>query len=881
MSLGEAVVDVGANTSGFESDLNKGVTKAGAKAGAGFNSSFKRSLKTTAATLGLASVGVATVGLIKNSVQLEASYSKTMRLVAASTGAPASAIGDLDKLAMQLGADTQFSANDAAGAMLELGKAGISTADIMGGALAGDLLLASAGGTDLATSSTIAANAMNTFNLSGKDMNSVAAALAGGANASSASVESLGQALQQVGPGATNAGLSLQQTVGVLSAFDAAGIKGSDAGTSLKTMLSRLVPQTDKARAAQEKYNLSFVKADGSFRSITEIAQQLQDGLGGLTEEQKTQALTTLFGSDATRAATVLLNQGEKGVRKFIKATKDQNAAQELAKANMSGTSGALERLRGSVETAELALGKALAPTIEKTADFLSDKAVPAITDFITGMQDGTGAGGDFADILKDFLSVGQGILKFFNAIPGPIKKYGAEILIAAFAMNKLNSGLLAGKASVTSWVGGLSTAEGAHRRVTKSAYDLGVGLRNVAGAGGMLAVVDGANRSNKALGVLETTLGAAAAGFAVGGPVGAGLGAGIGLFVSFKNAIAGTNDVKMPTVKALGLSDIITGLDTATTKATEFTRSSLFDFLRGKTKGTTPLGSSQGQSIRDTAKLYGIPDKQLVDAMTGNVKQFEAIKTRLRKAMQNDPNGFAAVDFDTIVGSIRTMNKEYRKQQQEIREAISANGDYKKLLAGFPPELITKISTVGLPVTEAGVVRLTRKMHLTPKQIKTVIAATNVPTTLAKVQSIINKGNEWSRLHPTTTVDANTQPARDKVSALVSSIRSLLAGNFTAFVNASVTGAPKERAHGGRIAAHTPYIVGEQRPELFVSNTAGRILPKVPPLPLANTRSSTTGTGSSTVDRSASLTIINPVAENIEQSAPRALSNLSFILGG
>lgn len=367
------------------------------KLGGKFKSFATSTIGQLGSLAGVAGVG----GLIISSSKLEQQYSKTMKLVAAATGTPKSAMKDLDALAMKMGADTAFSANEAADAMLELGKAGISTKDIMGGGLKGTLLLATAGGTSLANASTIASNAMNTFNLRGKDMGQIAAALAGGANASSASVESLGQALSQVGPGARNAGLSLQETVGVLSSFDAAGIKGSDAGTSLKTMLARLVPQTGKAAGAMEKLGLDFTKADGSFVSISNVAEQLQNKMGNLTQEQRTLAMNMIFGSDATRAATVLMNQGAEGITKFIKATKDQDAAQNMAKAAMSGTAGAMERLRGSIETAQLALGKALAPTIKDVANWLSMEAVPAVTAFIQGMQSGTGAGGEFAAKLK------------------------------------------------------------------------------------------------------------------------------------------------------------------------------------------------------------------------------------------------------------------------------------------------------------------------------------------------------------------------------------------------------------------------------------------------------------------------------------------------
>jgi TP901 family phage tail tape measure protein len=325
----------------------------------------------------VAAVGIGS--LIKDSVNLEAQFGKTMNILQAAAGIPAPEMQKLSDLALKLGADTTFSANEAADAMLELAKAGISTKDIMGGGVAGTLTLAAAGGTDLATAATIGSNAMNAFNLKGKDMAKIAAALAGGANASSASVESLGLGLAQVGPGAVNAGLSLQQTVATLSAFDAAGIKGSDAGTSLKTMLARLTPSTEKASGKMKELGLNFVDAHGNFKSITNIAQQLHDKLGKLSEAQRVQALNTLFGSDASRAASVLMKQGADGLAKYIKATKDQNAAQNMAKAAMGGTAGALERLKGSVETAELKIGQALAPAVQTLANGLSEKLVPAV----------------------------------------------------------------------------------------------------------------------------------------------------------------------------------------------------------------------------------------------------------------------------------------------------------------------------------------------------------------------------------------------------------------------------------------------------------------------------------------------------------------------
>jgi TP901 family phage tail tape measure protein len=318
-----------------------------------------------AAKVGGTALAVALVGVTTKAVSLEAEFSKTMNTMAAVADVPQEQIKKLSDLAMKMGADTVFSANDAASAMLELAKNGISPAVIQSGALKSALTLAAAGGIDMASAATTMGNALNTFGLKGKQAGQVAAALAGGSNASSASISSLAEALAQVGPGATNAGMSIQETVGALSAFANAGIAGGRAGTSLKIMLSRLVPQTDKAKNAMKDAGLNFVNANGSFKSLSDISGQLHDKLGKLSDAERTRALSSIFGADASRAATVLMNEGSKGIEKYTKATSDQGAANRVAAATMKGTAGAIESLKGSLETATLQFGLFIAPAVQ------------------------------------------------------------------------------------------------------------------------------------------------------------------------------------------------------------------------------------------------------------------------------------------------------------------------------------------------------------------------------------------------------------------------------------------------------------------------------------------------------------------------------------
>ena len=360
------------------------------------------------ATGGVGLVAGAVLGIGKAFTSF-ASFDKTMRQVGIQTGETGRGLENLSDLALKMGKDTSFSAREASDAMLELSKSGMTSAQIRGGALKQTLTLAAAGGVDLATAATTMSGALNTFGLRAKDSARVAAALAGGANASSASVEDLALALQQVGPGAKQAGLDVNETVAALSMFANAGIRGSDAGTSLKVMLQRLVPQTDKAASMMEKLGIDFTNADGSFKSLDQIAGILSKSMKGLSEEQRTAALNTIFGSDASRAAAILMENGEKKTRKYVKATKDRAAAEKLAKSNTEGAAGAIEQLMGSAETFGISMGKLLAPGITAAARF-GTRVLNKLTDMAQGVPDALSG-------------VGDAVREFFDRFKFPIAR--------------------------------------------------------------------------------------------------------------------------------------------------------------------------------------------------------------------------------------------------------------------------------------------------------------------------------------------------------------------------------------------------------------------------------------------------------------------------
>ncbi len=290
-------------------------------------------------------------------VSAAAKFEKQMSAVDAVTNATATDLDRLRQAALQAGKDTAFSATEAAKAESELAKAGLSTSEILSGALSGSLSLAAAGQLDLAEAADVAAKTMNVFKLQGKDVGHIADVLAAAANKSATDVHEMGEALRMGGLAASAAGMSLEETVGTLAAFADRALVGSDAGTSLKTALIMLQNPTDKAMANMEALGISAYDAGGNFIGTAKLAGQLQAALGGLTQQERNAALATIFGADAMRAANVLYELGEEGVRDYVDAVDDQGAAARTAAKLTDNLMGDIERLTGSLETLAIESG--------------------------------------------------------------------------------------------------------------------------------------------------------------------------------------------------------------------------------------------------------------------------------------------------------------------------------------------------------------------------------------------------------------------------------------------------------------------------------------------------------------------------------------------
>jgi TP901 family phage tail tape measure protein len=321
-------------------------------------------------------------------VNKASNFEQAMADIKAVSGATGDQMSQIATLAKQMGAATKYSSIESAKGIEELIKAGVSLDSIMNGGLKGALDLATAGNLGLADAAEIASTALNAFKSDNLSVTDAANLLAGAANASATDVGELKYGLSAVSAVASGVGLSFKDTSTTLAVFAQNGLKGSDAGTSLKTMLMNLQPTTEAQSKAFEKLGLLtkdgasiFYDANGSIKSMSDIAGILQDKLGGLNDAQRQMALETIFGSDAIRAGNILYKEGAKGVTDMYAAMSNVTAA-EVAAEKTNTFKGQLEALNGSFETFQTNIGEALLPIMKILAD-----TIKGLTDWFANLS--------------------------------------------------------------------------------------------------------------------------------------------------------------------------------------------------------------------------------------------------------------------------------------------------------------------------------------------------------------------------------------------------------------------------------------------------------------------------------------------------------------
>lgn len=392
-----------------------------------------------------AAVTVPLAVFAKFALDVGTQYDEAMSMLQVATSATAQEMERAAQVAVQLGADMDLpstSAANAALAMLELGKAGMSIEQSMAAAK-GVLQLAAAANIDEARAAEIASNALNTFGLAAGESARVSDLLAASANASSAEISDVAAAMQQAGLVFKNANIPLEDLVASIAMMANAGVKGGDAGTSLKTMVQRLTAPTKEARKELDHLIGGVYDGQGKLKSYHQLISELAPALGKMSEEQRNAALQTVFGQDAMRAALVIFGQGADAYDKMKAAVTQQGAAAEMAAARTKGLGGAWKGLVSQVETFALLVYNRFKGPLET--------AVRAVADVV----------GQLAERFNSFAAAHPNIVLVAGAFLALVASVGPALVAlggVVMAIGGIIGSVLAAKAAILALGGVMAT---------------------------------------------------------------------------------------------------------------------------------------------------------------------------------------------------------------------------------------------------------------------------------------------------------------------------------------------------------------------------------------------------------------------------------------
>ncbi len=301
--------------------------------------------------------GVAIAAVVGLSVAKWTEFDRAMSNTSAAVMATAQEQKTLSEAALQAGADTAYSATEAANAQEELAKAGMEVSDIVGGSLNGALALAAAGQLQVARSAEIMATTLKQYKLPAEQAAHVSDVLAAGAGKAQGSVDDLALALSYVGPVAAGLGISLEETGGSLAYLASQGILGEKAGTGLRGVLMSLTAPSKVATETMGQYGIEIFDAQGNMKSLAEVSQILKARLGGLTEAERSAALGRIFGNEQITTARILYEGGAQAIEEWTDKVNDSGYAAEQAAMRQDNLAGDVEKLGGAFDTALIRTG--------------------------------------------------------------------------------------------------------------------------------------------------------------------------------------------------------------------------------------------------------------------------------------------------------------------------------------------------------------------------------------------------------------------------------------------------------------------------------------------------------------------------------------------
>ena len=308
-------------------------------------------------TLAIGGVGTA-------AVKTAADFDAGMSQVAAISGATGDDLEALRDKAREMGSKTKFSASEAASAMEYMAMAGWKTGDMLGG-IEGIMNLAAASGEDLATTSDIVTDALTAFGLSAEDSGHFADILAAASSNANTNVSMMGETFKYCAPIAGALGFSAEDTAEAIGLMANAGIKSTQAGTALRTIMNNLTGEVKISGKAIGDVTIATTNADGSMRDLSDILADCRTAFSGLSESEKAQAAETLVGKNAMSGFLALMNAAPEDIDKLSNAIDNcDGTAESMAATMQDNLAGQLTILKSQLEELAISFGEILMPAI-------------------------------------------------------------------------------------------------------------------------------------------------------------------------------------------------------------------------------------------------------------------------------------------------------------------------------------------------------------------------------------------------------------------------------------------------------------------------------------------------------------------------------------
>lgn len=397
------------------------------------------------------SVTLPLLGIGTAAVKVTSTFDSAMSEVKAISGATGTQFTQLRDKAIEMGAKTKFSATESAEAFKYMAMAGWDTKDMLN-SISGVMNLAAASGEDLGTVSDIVTDAMTAFGLAADGTTKVlkngynvevsnaehfSDVLAEASSRSNTNVSLMGATFKYVAPIAGAMGYSIEDTAVAIGLMANAGIKGEQAGTALRSTITRLVKPTKESGTAMDALGISVTNSDGSMKSLDSILKQLRSSMSGLTEDQKASYAAMLAGQEGMSGLLAIVNASDEDYNKLSESIANcTGASQEMADTMQDNLGGAVTLLKSALESAGITIGERLTPYIRELAEWITG-LVEKFNSLSDSQQDLIVKIGLILTAIAPVMLIGSKVFSLLSSVIGIITTVGSALsTVFAFGLN-------------------------------------------------------------------------------------------------------------------------------------------------------------------------------------------------------------------------------------------------------------------------------------------------------------------------------------------------------------------------------------------------------------------------------------------------------------